>query len=64
MEADVGIDQRLLCCCDAIDGQRSLDGRAALDQAQRNGAELEVACRTADETHAAPIELQLAPRRR
>ena len=64
MEADVGIDQRLLCCGDAIDGQRRLDGRATLDQAQGNGAELEVACRAAHETHGAPIELQLRPRSR
>ncbi len=32
VEADVGIHQRLLCCGDAIDDQRGLDGRTALDQ--------------------------------
>lgn len=64
MEADVGVHQGLLCCCDAIDGQRSLDRRAALDQAQRYGAEFEVAGRAAYETHCAPIDQQLTPRNR
>src|SRR5687767_13543063 len=34
VEADVGINERLLCRGDALNGQRRLDGRPALDQAQ------------------------------
>jgi hypothetical protein len=49
VEADLGIDQGLLCGGDSIDGQLSLNGCAALDQTQSNGAELEVPCRAADE---------------
>jgi hypothetical protein len=44
VEANVGIEQRLLRCGDAIDGQWRLEGRATLDQTEGNGAELEVAC--------------------
>ena len=62
VEADVGIDQRLLCCGDAIDGQWCLEWRTTLDQTEGYGAELEMACRTANETDAAPIKLQLRPR--
>jgi hypothetical protein len=32
VEADLGIDQRLLCCGDAIDDQGGVEGRTSLDQ--------------------------------
>ena len=35
MEADIGIEQRLLRCGDAIDGQWRLEGRATLDQTEQ-----------------------------
>jgi hypothetical protein len=63
MEADVWIDQRLLCSGDAVDDQGSLHGRTALDQTQGNRSELEVSGRTAHKTHRAAVELQVRLRR-
>ena len=62
MEADLGIDQRLLChrnntAIRGGNGELSLDRCTALDQPQGDGAELEVPCRAADKTDRAPIQL-------
>jgi hypothetical protein len=60
VEADIGIDQRLLRCCDALDAQGGVEGRTSLDQPEGNGPELEVAGRAAHKTHSTTIEQQLS----
>jgi hypothetical protein len=64
VEADIGIDQRLLCCGDAIDDQRGVEWRIPLDQPQRNGPELEVTGRAAYKAHSTPVKQQFSISRR
>src|SRR4029453_10151473 len=64
VEADIGIDQRLLCCGDAIDDQGGVEWRIPLDQPQRNGPELEVTGRAAYKAHSTPVKQQFSISRR
>ena len=69
MEADLGINQRLLCGRNSTavrggNGELRLDRCAAFDQPQGDGAKLEMPCRAADKTHRTPIQLKLCARSR
>jgi len=62
VEADLGINQRLLCDRNSTavrggDGELGLDRCAAFNQPQGDGAKLVVPCRAADKTDRAPIQL-------
>ena len=63
VEADLGIDQRLLGGCNAISGELGIKGRAPLDESKGNGPDLEVPCRAADKADPTAIKHQIRSRR-